>query len=72
MKNWVLYLWFYFQYAVEACKSVLLPYSMFHHRVTAEEAVRLAVLERVIQTDTWGTVSHWDHILLVANLSPYR
>jgi len=48
------------QYATEALKSLLLTLATYAHQLDVEEAVRLARLEQIFQTDFWGKVE-WAH-----------
>uniref|UniRef100_A0A1I7X7U3 ATP synthase mitochondrial F1 complex assembly factor 2 n=1 Tax=Heterorhabditis bacteriophora TaxID=37862 RepID=A0A1I7X7U3_HETBA len=56
------------QYAVEAVKSVLIPYNVLSFNLTATEAVHRAALERKVQSETWGTVE-WAHSVEEAELT---
>lgn len=46
-----------YQYAVEAVKSLIIVLATVAHRLSVEEAVRIATLEQQFQTETWGKVS---------------
>uniref|UniRef100_A0A914X9U7 ATP synthase mitochondrial F1 complex assembly factor 2 n=1 Tax=Plectus sambesii TaxID=2011161 RepID=A0A914X9U7_9BILA len=49
-----------YQYAVEAVKSLIIILATVAHRLSVEEAVRIAALEQLFQTETWGKVE-WAH-----------
>jgi len=49
-----------FAFGVDALKSIILTLACIERRVTVVEAVSLARLELLVQTDHWGTVE-WAH-----------
>lgn len=49
-----------FMFGVDATKSIILTLACMERRLTVEEAVKLARLELLFQTDHWGTVE-WAH-----------
>ena len=49
-----------FAFGVDALKSLILTVACVERRLTVSEAVRLARLEVMVQTDHWGRVE-WAH-----------
>jgi chaperone required for assembly of F1-ATPase len=48
------------KFAAETLKSIILTIAVLSHRLTAEEAVKLARLESVYQSNIWGSFE-WSH-----------
>ncbi|XP_074648058.1 ATP synthase mitochondrial F1 complex assembly factor 2-like [Tubulanus polymorphus] len=56
-----------YQYSTEALKSFVLSLALMDKHISVEDAVKLARLETVYQTDKWGSVE-WYHDVEVAEL----
>ncbi|CAJ0587736.1 unnamed protein product, partial [Mesorhabditis spiculigera] len=48
------------QYATETAKSLIIAFNVLNWKITADEAIELATLERRVQSKIWGAVE-WHH-----------